>query len=375
MIGGNGGRTQGRRRFLGLVALAAGVGVSGCSGIGNGSTNDPRTAEFAFEYAPTEGSLTVRHADGDAVPVGQLEIRSSAGTTVRWAQLGTTSEVAGETVDSGSTATLNEGTINWPAEVEPTETIRVVFVTTAGNPVTLDRYTPAETTGTAATGPEEATGTGVGTSRSTGTATASPRAGTVSTAETEEVVFFEGFEDERTKPWDAQHERWGRSQEYAFEGDYSGGIDASGDITTVAEATPSAVAGGQRPDRFEFRWLESDSSYGGGVRLLNSNGTVEIGVGTTNPQWIVDGANGVTQVADGVSYEQWVETAVAFDWEAGTATVTFEAVDGPASYSARHELKQGTDIEGIQLRGYESRLGGWETNSCVMYWDAIRLLG
>ncbi|GGL42918.1 hypothetical protein GCM10009037_28010 [Halarchaeum grantii] len=178
--------------------------------------------------------------------------------------------------------------------------------------------------------------------------------------------FRDGFED-GTDAWTAVEDGWGRSDEYAHEGNYAASIDADGTTEVIARAT---LAEPRQPSEFEYAWRETAGSYGGGVRLVNESGDVELAFATDNPQWVVGDANSTTQVAEGVGYETWVRTAASFDWRAGDAEVTFQDASSEASYSGRHSLASVENIAAIELYAYTSE-NNWMNTSCEMWWDDI----
>lgn len=189
------------------------------------------------------------------------------------------------------------------------------------------------------------------------------------TERTGSTAFFEGFED-GTDRWEVfVKDGWRALGGLSHSGDYSAAA-SRGTYTrriAAADVTPSAPA-----SEFSYYWLEVGGSYGGGVRLLNDAGGVELGFATDNPEWVVDDASGVDIVGSGEGYERWVETAAAFDWAAGTAVVTFRDLESGETYEGTHSLKAGENVSRIQLCGFTSD-SGWETSSCRMAWDDISL--
>lgn len=191
-------------------------------------------------------------------------------------------------------------------------------------------------------------------------------------------LFHAGFEQGMSL-WSIEQSNWSLSSEYAYAGEYSAGIemsppDTGGFLRTFASATPLILEGGSQIEEFSFYWLELEQSFGGGIRLLNSNNDVEIGVATDNPNWMIDAANGPRDVYGGDGYGRWIRSDISIDWADGTAEVGFEDTQSNETYSGQHLLKHGTDIETIQIRGFTSNQG-WQTESCHMYWDEIEISG
>lgn len=213
-----------------------------------------------------------------------------------------------------------------------------------------------------------ATATPSSTPVSTATPTAT-RGEPTATERTGSTAFFEGFED-GTDRWEVfVSDGWRTVGGLSHTGDQSAAASrgthtrriAAADVNTTAPAT-----------EFSYYWLEVGGSYGGGVRLLNDAGEVELGFATDNPEWVVDDASGVEVVGSGEGYERWVETAAAFDWAAGTADVSFRDLESGETYEGTHSLKAGENVSRIQLSGFTSE-HGWETSSCRMAWDDISL--
>ena len=144
----------------------------------------------------------------------------------------------------------------------------------------------------------------------------------------------------------------------------------------LGEGRPDFTVGGQRINRFEFYYREvSNNSNGGGIRMYNSNGNVELGLATDNPDWVADGANGPNVFYGGDGYERWVRAEAVFDWSAGTATVTFKDQQSGYSESITVDLKQGIDFEYFKIEDYSAG-GGWAGGTkLIMWFDSIRVVG
>lgn len=181
-----------------------------------------------------------------------------------------------------------------------------------------------------------------------------------------DAVFYDGFEDDLGQ-WNVVESAWRRTSTSSVSGANSAGIDARGGVGTIATAD---LGSGRRIGEFSYYWSESSASWGGGIRLLNDAGDVEIGTTSDNPQWVVDDAEGITQVDSGTEYQRWVRVSLRFDWSDGTVEVGFEDTESGESYTGTHPLKRGENVRTIQLRGFTSERG-WETDECHMLWDDI----
>lgn len=135
-----------------------------------------------------------------------------------------------------------------------------------------------------------------------------------------DALFYEGFESGIGR-WKVHEESWGRTSRAAYEGDYSAGISSRGQMSALASVD---LGSGERVGRVSYYWAETGGSYGGGLRLLNGDGAVEIGTASDNPQWVVDDAEGVATVDRGGDFGNWIRTDIRFDWVEGVAEVAFQ---------------------------------------------------
>ncbi|WP_254279722.1 hypothetical protein [Haloarcula marina] len=204
-----------RRRLLKAGLGSSVAGLTGCLRFGTGGSGSNATATgsnsgsttdaaFEFEYDAGRQRATVRYTGGGRIPAGNVHIQSTAGESVLWPQLGTTTANDDEVLTPGSEATVGPTVLNWDSAVEATETIRVVY--DDGSPTTLARFSPA--------------------AAETDTRTAER---TDSPAETERTVpsvdgAYDGFEDGTTAGWTpaAEHtSTFEASRERAFAGSWS----------------------------------------------------------------------------------------------------------------------------------------------------------
>lgn len=165
-------------------------------------------------------------------------------------------------------------------------------------------------------------------------------------------------------------------QDRVYEGQYAGYSGTSTAGIPLAATIPDPLSGGQRIQKFEYFWQETGSSTGAGIRLINSNGGVELGVASDNPEWDIDDGNGIdATVYAGDGYDRWVRFTITFDWDNGTFDVDFEDLTSGSTYvDTGRPLKQGVDVEKIQLDEYNGGL--WQNNdaSAEMWWDKIKFV-
>jgi hypothetical protein len=163
---------QSRRRDFLRAAVGSGVIVlSGCSALsGSGSDAvDPAVPENTdlgvqddgseetepdfgpvyradFESESSDETITIEHVGGDPIPADQLLIRSSD-AEVRWHELGTTDLSAGGTITRGDTASIGPSVQNWPADIDQSKLIQVVFVNSEGLQILLATFETDERVG------------------------------------------------------------------------------------------------------------------------------------------------------------------------------------------------------------------------------------
>lgn len=169
-----------------------------------------------------------------------------------------------------------------------------------------------------------------------------------------------GFED--MGPWTTYTGYQDTSKTY--EGDYS---YYCGDNGSGIQAKWTPYSNGKQVSYFEYHYWEKDpSSSGGGVKLKNSNGNLEIGTATDNPEYFVEAEYSYGDVADSGNYASWVTVSFDFDWSAGTVDVTFEDPNAGFSHSDNYKLMDGTDISTVEIRNFG---GSWNSGDIDMWFD------
>lgn len=108
----------------------------------------------------------------------------------------------------------------------------------------------------------------------------------------------------------------------------------------------------------EYWYQETGSSTGHMVTLSNSNGNIEIGTGTDNPQWEIADGNGNNRVDSGGDYDNWVYTKIIIYWDNGTnGTADIEIHDtgvGKRRVYRDRPLRNGVDVDSIELWDYHT---------------------
>lgn len=355
------GRCQTRRSFI-EAAAAAGIagGVAGCTDggpLGSGSGDDGPVApvrQIARGYrsddvdavrrathpdSPLLETLTEREVQNVDVEVASAEVvRREDGSAVVHAEL----ELSG-----GNNAP--QGTTDFTAETRTHQGSWMLWQLRQGRP------TPTRTPGETADPTETATETDAPDETDEPTPSG-------------DALFYDGFEGS-LDGWEVHESEWGRTADAAYDGQYSAGVSARGTVSAIASVDLGA---GERVGRVGYYWKETAGSYGGGLRLFNSADRLEIGTASDNPQWVVDDADGVRTVDGGSDYGNWIRTEVDFDWDEGVAAVRFADTASGASYSEVHPLKAGRDVRRVELTAFTSD-NGWQSGSCQMYWDELRV--
>jgi len=179
---------------------------------------------------------------------------------------------------------------------------------------------------------------------------------------TSSATYTEKFED-GIQGWDVV-QQFANTTQYEYEGSYSGGASFTVSGDTVAKDI--AFPGGDRPNSFEFYYRESSGSNGGGINLTNSDGNVEVGFGTNNPQWELFDDRGRTRVYSGDGYNHWNKVRMTFDWQNDTYYYRIQNLRSGAARSGEARLRIGKDIRLINV----VNIGG---DDFRMWFDNIRL--
>lgn len=194
----------------------------------------------------------------------------------------------------------------------------------------------------------------------------------------EGTVLSYGFEDADLPAWTVADSRWDRTTEHSYEGTASGSVDAYQTVSVLATVSPEPLADGARISRLSYYWRETSESYGGGVTLTNSDGGLELFVGSDNPEWIVltdTEAPTYSEITGADGFDRWIRTELDFDWADSRVTVTFTDTETGSTATDSFDLAAGTDVATIALQAFTSAEvdsgNGLQSDSCEMYWDEI----
>lgn len=159
------------------------------------------------------------------------------------------------------------------------------------------------------------------------------------------------FETGDTSEW--QVNDLSASTSRVYEGTYSGYCGTA--QGTTYQARTQVAEGGLKADKFTFYFNETGTSYGSGVRFLNSNGNWEAGAGTNNPDWMVWDGNGFSHPGGSGDYDVWTKVEFTFDWGAGVFDIYMENLSTGGSWSdTGRPLRNGTDLEYIYIEDYSN---------------------
>jgi hypothetical protein len=187
---------------------------------------------------------------------------------------------------------------------------------------------------------------------------------------------FYNFESGDSSGWNSLNDLSADTGQ-VYAGSYSGLIDSIQTGTYHARDIPSGYLGGLQPEKFIFYlYHDGKNSSGSGMRLINSNGNVEFGGGDDSTAVFVDGGNG-TNVVDGTTTRvgPWREYKFIINWENSEFTATITETDTSTEIGTVTEpLKQGLNIESVQIDAYHSGDSGWQSGFAVNDWyDEIGL--
>lgn len=196
---------------------------------------------------------------------------------------------------------------------------------------------------------------------------------------TEAKILIESFEEDPifTK-WNFSAGQFGETTTPEFSGSRSAGIrNGSADSILLQKDLDSA----RKPDRFRYRYWETNDSTGGGFQLLNDNYNPEIRIATNNPQWEFQKTDDTTEEVfngqDGngnAVYEAWHEVLIEFDWEKNQFNYEWTRLSDGQTSTGTRALGFGENIQTIQFRNYSSGFQNARGSGCYMQLDDIYLL-
>jgi hypothetical protein len=159
------------------------------------------------------------------------------------------------------------------------------------------------------------------------------------------------FEDGTLQGWQPIRNGFGIRTDVT-RGSYSiGGEDNSAPLE-IAKISPANLSGGRKMSFLEFYWYEIANSHGGGIAMMDSNGSEVLGVATDNDELNIKDDNGWEYVENGSGYSSWYRIEITFDWQNNTADVYWKDTDGSgveSTFTGR-PLRTTTGIETLRIR-------------------------
>ena len=190
--------------------------------------------------------------------------------------------------------------------------------------------------------------------------------------------FTDGFEDGDVNGWeigpqDNGQTVWGAVQDRTHSGSWAAFSD---DPSKSVRARYNLNLVDPNITWYELWYNETSSSTGHAFVVTNSNGNVEFGTGTDNPQWEIMDADDNIEVDNGGGYDRWVYTKVIFYWNNGTNGTVDVEIHDPVAGKRRvfrdRPLKQGVDVDSIEVYDYNN--GNIGANVNIQTWfDDIKV--
>ena len=178
--------------------------------------------------------------------------------------------------------------------------------------------------------------------------------------------------------WDFSRGQLGETTQPEYSGTRAAGIRDSPANSLLLQKTLDSP---RKPDRFRYRYWETNESTGGGFQLLNDSFNPEIRVATNNPQWefqkIDDTTEEVFSGGDGNGndvYEVWHEVLIKFDWQNGQFDYEWTRLSDGQTSTGTRDLGHSENIKTLQFRNYNSGYPGAGGTGCYMQLDDIHLL-
>lgn len=135
----------------------------------------------------------------------------------------------------------------------------------------------------------------------------------------------------------------------------------------LADLSPSELSGGKQIINLSIQYYELPKSHGAGIELLNPNGQIVSGAGTSNPQYTTYKSG---HIASGRTYRQWVSINMRFDWANSTITIEFLINNSPQASKAER-VDPNDSIQTIRFINNASWIGGG--SSFYHTWDNLTI--
>lgn len=174
------------------------------------------------------------------------------------------------------------------------------------------------------------------------------------------------FEDGNLDGWTNNHGGWNISSD-SYEGSYSAYMTEAGN--SWDDNTYTVYGSGKGASKITFYWKETSNQSGFAFSVYNSNGNREFSMGSNNPQWTTDDANGEdNNFYSGDGYDRWIKFEITPDWSNSTYTLAGEDMQSGSTDTYNGNMYHGVDLSMIAV-GYAD--GAWSGNSKYTWIDNI----
>jgi fibronectin type 3 domain-containing protein len=181
--------------------------------------------------------------------------------------------------------------------------------------------------------------------------------------------FFEDFEGDLSE-WTVNYSPFEIKTDRVYEGSQAAGADSYSSLPSSGLAIERQMGSHlQQPSKASWYWNEDGTQYGSAFHFINSNGNLEVALGTQNPQWQAwDGTGMNDEIWGANGYDRWIYYEITFDWANGEYNYYMEDLQTGDTRSGTRQLKHGVDVAKI---GLGERVG--ETSRHYTWWDNITI--
>lgn len=142
----------------------------------------------------------------------------------------------------------------------------------------------------------------------------------------------------------------------------------SGASTNVVDVAVHTLAQAEYISRLSYYYLEWSISNGGGIRLVDTEDNMILGVATDNPQLDVADATGIfngINTLPGGNYNRWIQVRATIDWDRSTFSVVWESVGDDITFfeekACNRPLKRRERVKKIKWSNY--RVNNWRKDN------------
>jgi hypothetical protein len=162
--------------------------------------------------------------------------------------------------------------------------------------------------------------------------------------------FFEDFEGDLSE-WTVNYSPFELKTDRVYEGAQAAGANSTNTLPSSSLAIERQMESYlEKPSKASWYWNEDSSQYGSAFHFINSNGNLEVALGTQNPQWQAwDGTGMNDQIWGANGYDRWIYYEITFDWSNGTYDYYMEDLQTGDTRSGTRQLKHGVDVAKIGL--------------------------